>query len=106
MASFRKTPGWLDWYSAPSKPRFKVPAGAVDAHCHVFGPGAEFLYGRAQIYALRCFKAATPRSTPQAGRLLAGARHIFGVAAAILVNALGRQFQHPVGQCSEEVPVV
>ena len=39
---FQKTPGWLDWYAGPSKPRFKLPAGAVDAHCHVFGPGAEF----------------------------------------------------------------
>ena len=40
---FEKTSGWLDWYAGPSKPRFKVPAGAVDAHCHVFGPGAEQL---------------------------------------------------------------
>ena len=39
---FTKTPGWLDWYAGPSKPRFTLPAGAVDAHCHVFGPGAEF----------------------------------------------------------------
>jgi 2-pyrone-4,6-dicarboxylate lactonase len=41
---FHKTPGWLDWYTDPSKPRFAVPAGAVDAHCHVFGPSAEFHY--------------------------------------------------------------
>ena len=39
---FEKTKGWLDWYDGPSKPRFVVPAGAVDAHCHVFGPGGEF----------------------------------------------------------------
>ena len=61
---FDKTPGWLDWYSQPSKPRFKLPAGAVDAHCHVFGPGAEFAYApqrkytpcdasKAQLFALR-----------------------------------------------------
>lgn len=61
---FGKTPGWLDWYSGPSKPRFKLPAGTVDAHCHVFGPGAEFPYAperkytpcdasRHQLYALR-----------------------------------------------------
>jgi 2-pyrone-4,6-dicarboxylate lactonase len=30
------------WHAAPSKPRFVLPVGAVDAHCHVFGPMAEF----------------------------------------------------------------
>ncbi|OOG47397.1 amidohydrolase family protein [Polaromonas sp. A23] len=47
---FTKTPGWLDWYTGPSKPRFKLPAGAVDAHCHVFGPGAEFPYAPERKY--------------------------------------------------------
>ncbi|MDP2249027.1 MAG: amidohydrolase family protein, partial [Hydrogenophaga sp.] len=61
---FTKTAGWLDWYARPSKPRFQLPAGAVDAHCHVFGPGAEFPYAperkytpcdasKAQLFALR-----------------------------------------------------
>ena len=61
---FEKTKGWLDWYADPSKPDFRVPAGAVDAHCHVFGPGAEFPYAperkytpcdasKAQLFALR-----------------------------------------------------
>ena len=30
------------WTLAPSAPRFTVPAGAVDAHCHVFGPSVDF----------------------------------------------------------------
>lgn len=30
------------WHASPSKPRFTPPPGAVDAHCHVFGPMAEF----------------------------------------------------------------
>jgi 2-pyrone-4,6-dicarboxylate lactonase len=47
---FTKTPGWLDWYTAPSKPRFKLPAGAVDAHCHVFGPGNVFPYAPERKY--------------------------------------------------------
>jgi 2-pyrone-4,6-dicarboxylate lactonase len=62
--TFTKTPGWLDWCPDPSKPRFVPPPGAVDAHCHVFGPGAEFPYapqrkytpcdaGKQQLYALR-----------------------------------------------------
>ena len=62
--AFPKTAGWLDWCPAPSKPQFKVPAGSVDAHCHVFGPGAQFPYAperkytpcdasKQQLYALR-----------------------------------------------------
>ena len=62
--TFTKTPGWLDWDSNPSTPRFTLPAGAVDAHCHVFGPGAEFPFaaerkytpcdaGKEQLFALR-----------------------------------------------------
>jgi 2-pyrone-4,6-dicarboxylate lactonase len=61
---FTKTPGWLDWYSDPSKPRFKLPPGSVDAHCHVFGPGDRFPFaperkytpcdaGKEQLFALR-----------------------------------------------------
>ncbi|MCF2531023.1 amidohydrolase family protein [Yinghuangia soli] len=48
--AFEKTPGWLDWYDGPSRPRFELPAGAVDAHCHVFGPGAEFPYAPERKY--------------------------------------------------------
>ena len=47
---FTKTPGWLDFYSDPSTPRFVLPAGAVDAHCHVFGPGARFPYAAERKY--------------------------------------------------------
>ena len=61
---FIKTAGWMDWYTGPSAPRFQLPAGAVDAHCHVFGPGAEFPFAperkytpcdasKAQLFALR-----------------------------------------------------
>ena len=47
---FTKTAGWLDWYTGPSKPRFRLPPGAVDAHCHVFGPGAQFSYAPERKY--------------------------------------------------------
>jgi 2-pyrone-4,6-dicarboxylate lactonase len=47
---FKKTPGWLDWYAGPSKPRFEVPRGAVDAHCHVFGPPSRFPYAEGRKY--------------------------------------------------------
>ncbi len=48
--NFEKTPGWLDWFDGPSVPTFKVPAGAVDAHCHVFGPGSEFPFAPERKY--------------------------------------------------------
>ena len=50
LGDFTKTPGWLDWFSGPSKPRFQLPAGAVDAHCHVFGPGDQFPYAPERKY--------------------------------------------------------
>jgi len=56
--------GWRVWHPCPRKPSFQVPPGAVDAHCHVFGPGDEFPYapsrkytpcdgGKDQLWALR-----------------------------------------------------
>jgi len=30
------------WHAAPSNPNYSPPPGAVDAHCHVFGPMAQF----------------------------------------------------------------
>ena len=50
LPTFEKTPGWLDWCSRPRKPRFTPPPGAVDAHCHVFGPGAVFPYAPERKY--------------------------------------------------------
>jgi len=66
MSKFTKDADWLDWHPNPSKPKFVVPAGAVDAHCHVFGPGDIFPFAperkytpcdasREQLFALRDF---------------------------------------------------
>ena len=38
------------WSEAPSRPRFAVPAGAIDAHCHVFGPAADFPFSAKAKY--------------------------------------------------------
>lgn len=57
-------PDWLVVHPSPKRPDFVLPAGAVDAHCHVFGPSAEFPYaperkytpadqGKDKLFALR-----------------------------------------------------
>lgn len=41
---------WIPFDPNPSKPRFRPPPGAVDAHCHVFGPGDVFPYAPERKY--------------------------------------------------------
>ncbi len=38
------------WHHAPSRPRYTPPPGAVDAHCHVFGPMAAFPFSAKAKY--------------------------------------------------------
>lgn len=38
------------WTEAPSAPRFVPPPGAIDAHCHVFGPAAHFPFSAKAKY--------------------------------------------------------
>jgi len=42
--------GYIPFHPNPSKPKYKPPAGAVDAHCHVFGPEAKFPYAPERKY--------------------------------------------------------
>jgi 2-pyrone-4,6-dicarboxylate lactonase len=66
VATFTMDADWLVFDPAPTQPTFVLPAGAVDAHCHVFGPGDVFPYaeerkytpgdaGKDQLFALRDF---------------------------------------------------
>ena len=48
--TFKMDDNWLVFHPDPSKPEFNVPAGAVDAHCHVFGPGDVFPYAPERKY--------------------------------------------------------
>ncbi|EOV1173393.1 amidohydrolase family protein [Vibrio fluvialis] len=41
---------YLPFHPRPSKPHYVAPAGAVDAHCHVFGPGDQFPYSPKRKY--------------------------------------------------------
>jgi len=41
---------WLVFHPSPSTPKYVPPAGAVDAHCHVFGPGDVFPFAPERKY--------------------------------------------------------
>lgn len=47
---FEMDEGWLAFHPNPSRPEFAVPEGAVDAHCHVFGPGDVFPFAPERKY--------------------------------------------------------
>lgn len=50
MSAAVMDPDWLPFHPSPSKPSFVPPRGAVDAHCHVFGPGNTFPYAPERKY--------------------------------------------------------
>jgi 2-pyrone-4,6-dicarboxylate lactonase len=60
----------------PSKPTIAVPVGAVDAHCHVFGPADEFPYSPTRKY--------TPKDAPKAE--LFKVRDFLGFARNVIVQ--------------------
>ncbi|OUV21617.1 MAG: 2-pyrone-4,6-dicarboxylate hydrolase [Gammaproteobacteria bacterium TMED95] len=41
---------WLVFHPKPKTPNFVLPGGAVDAHCHVFGPSPEFPFASERKY--------------------------------------------------------
>ena len=77
MSAFEKTPGWLDWCPDPSAPKFALPPGAVDAHCHVFGPADQFPFAPERKY--------TPCDA--SGEQLVALRDRLGFARNVVVQA-------------------
>jgi 2-pyrone-4,6-dicarboxylate lactonase len=84
---------WLPFHPRPSRPTFRLPAGSVDAHCHVFGPGAVFPFAAerkytpcdasaAQLFSLRDFLGFERNVIVQAT--------CHGADNRALVDALGR----------------
>lgn len=43
-------PDWMVWHRKPRKPDYQPPAGAVDSHCHIFGPEDVFPYAPQRKY--------------------------------------------------------
>ena len=65
------------FHPSPSKPKFRVPHGAVDAHCHVFGPGDVFAYSPKRKY--------TPGDAPK--EQLFALRDMLGFDRNVIVQA-------------------
>jgi 2-pyrone-4,6-dicarboxylate lactonase len=49
-STFQMDEDWLVFNPSPSPPSFVLPPGAVDAHCHVFGPGDVFPFATERKY--------------------------------------------------------
>jgi 2-pyrone-4,6-dicarboxylate lactonase len=71
------SPGYIPFHPNPSKPKFKPPPGAVDAHCHVFGPEAKFPYAPERKY--------TPCDAPK--EKLFALRDFLGLDKNVIVQA-------------------
>jgi 2-pyrone-4,6-dicarboxylate lactonase len=65
------------YHPSPTRPAFVAPAGAVDAHCHVFGPGDVFPYAPQRKY--------TPGDAPK--EALFELRDFLGFARNVIVQA-------------------
>jgi len=68
---------YLPFDPDPSKPAFVPPPGAVDAHCHVFGPAAVFPYAPQRKY--------TPCDAPK--EKLFALRDFLGLSRNVIVQA-------------------
>jgi predicted TIM-barrel fold metal-dependent hydrolase len=64
--------------ASPTRPRFRPPADACDAHCHVFGPPERFPYDAQRPY--------TPAEPAPKERLAALHAHL-GLSRAVIVQA-------------------
>jgi 2-pyrone-4,6-dicarboxylate lactonase len=77
MTDFVMDADWLPFHPDPSKPTFQLPANAVDAHCHVFGPGSTFPYAPQRKY--------TPCDAPK--EKLWALRDFLGFGRNVIVQA-------------------
>ncbi|MCG6904443.1 MAG: amidohydrolase family protein [Rhodobacter sp.] len=68
---------YLAFHPDPSVPKFMLPPGAVDAHCHVFGPARDFPFAPERKY--------TPVDAPKE-KLFALRDHL-GLARNVIVQA-------------------
>lgn len=75
--TFQPDADWLTYVANPRKPTYVLPPGAVDAHCHVFGPGDVFPYAPERKY--------TPADAPK--EKLFALRDFLGFERDVIVQA-------------------
>jgi 2-pyrone-4,6-dicarboxylate lactonase len=75
--TFEPDADWLVYLASPRKPDYVLPPGAVDAHCHVFGPGNVFPYAPERKY--------TPVDAPK--EKLFALRDFLGFERNVIVQA-------------------
>jgi 2-pyrone-4,6-dicarboxylate lactonase len=74
------------WMATPSKPKLKLPAGACDAHVHVFGPRARFSFVEGRGY--------TPSDAPK--ELLFKLHERLGIQHCVIVQPACHGFDNSV----------
>ncbi len=77
MSTFAMDPTYRPYHPNPRKPAYVPPHGAVDAHCHVFGPGDRFPYAAERKY--------TPCDAPK--ETLFALRDFLGFDRSVIVQA-------------------
>ena len=70
-------PNYIPFHPNPTRPTFVPPPGAVDAHCHVFGPADKFPYAPERKY--------TPCDAPK--EKLFALRDFLGFSRNVIVQA-------------------
>ena len=77
QSTYQMDEDWLVFHPSPSLPVFVPPPGAVDAHCHIFGPGDVFPYAAERKY--------TPCDAPK--EKLWALRNYLGFERNVIVQA-------------------
>jgi 2-pyrone-4,6-dicarboxylate lactonase len=72
------------YHPSPSKPKLKLPAGACDAHVHVFGPSDRFPFSPTRAY--------TPSDTPK--EALFALHAMLGIERCVIVQSNAHGFDN------------
>lgn len=78
----------LTYNPHPTVPRLRLPAGACDTHCHIFGPASRFAFDPA--------RHVTPVDAPK--EMLFALHKLLGIERCVVVQSLVHGFDNAVVQ--------